>query len=144
MFGSRIVKKAIYDVLAATPAVTAVVGGRIHYGRNYPQNTTLPALLYYMEQADYGEGAVTTDSAEQLREANFRFVVRLDDTGNSDNRIAPAAIAQLNALHGRVVDTANNEMLTFAAVGEVPMSPYDEGGTRYQTLGTVYSVELRR
>jgi hypothetical protein len=144
MFGSRIVKRVIYEVLSATPGVTDVVGPRIHYGANYPQGTALPALMYYVEQADYGEGTITTDSAEQLREANFRFIVRVDDTGNSDSRIAPAAEAQLAALHGLVVDTDSNEMITFAAIGEVPMSPYDEDGTRYQTLGTVYSVELRR
>ena len=147
MFGSRIVKRVLYEQLSAIPAVTAVVGTRIHYGANHPQNTALPALLYYMEQADYGEGAITTESSEFLREENFRFVVRVDDTGNSDSRIAPVAEAEIAALHGLTVDTTHNGqnvMVTFAAIGEVPMSPYDDGGTRYQTLGTVYSVELRR
>jgi hypothetical protein len=147
MFGSRIVRKVIADVLNADTDITAVVGDRIHYGANHPQKTQLPALLFYMEQADYGEGAVTTARAEHLRAENFRFVVRIDDTGGSDSRIAPAAEAQLAALQGLTVDTTHkgeNVMVTFAAIGEVPVSPYDDGGTRYQTLGTVYSVELRR
>ena len=144
MFGSRIVKKVIYDVLSADADVTAVVGGRIHYGANSPQGTVLPALLYYVEMAEYPEGPVTTAIGESLHAENFRFVVRVDDTGNSDSRIAPAAEAQLKALNGLEYITDDGVQVLFAAIGEVPMPPYDEGGTRYQTLGTVYSVELRR
>lgn len=144
MFGSRIVRSVIYDVLSADQDVTAVVGSRIHHGRNYPQGVRLPALLYYVEMADYENGPITTAAGESIRAQNFRFVVRLDDEGESDERIVPAAKAQLKALNGLAYDTADNEQVTFAAIGEVPMSPYNEDGARYQTLGTVYSVELRR
>lgn len=144
MFGSRIVKRVIYEVLSADPDVTAVVGDRIHYGANHPQGTKLPALLYYVEMANYPEGPVTTARGELLHAEDFRFVVRVDDAGTSDSRIAPAAEAQLKALQGLEYITDDGAQVLFAAVGEVPVAPYDEGGTRYQTLGTVYSVELRR
>jgi hypothetical protein len=143
MFASRTVNKLIYDVLSATPGVTDVVDTRIVRGLSYPQKTTLPALLFYMEQSAYS-GALGTYQYEHILGEEMRFVVRLDDKGTSDTRIAPAAEAQLKALAGKSFDLDTGEQVTFAAQGEVPLTTYVDGDTFYQRLGTIYSVTVTR
>lgn len=142
MFGSRIVAKAIYERLSATPGVTSVVpANRIQYGLNYRQGTTLPAILYYWENSGYDAGG-HTEKAEHITSEELRFVVRVDDEGNSDNDIYPVAQAQLDALAGAVIDTDDGYQITFTANGEAPTPPYNDEGQRYQRLGTIYSVTV--
>jgi hypothetical protein len=144
MFASRVVSRVIYETLSSTPGVTNVVGDRIIRGLGYPQNTKRPALLFYMEYSVYEPGPVTTARAEHLTSENMRFVVRLDDVGTSDTRIAQAADAQLTALAGLRIDTPDGHQVSFEATGEVPMTTYIDGEQTYQRLGTVYSVNVTR
>lgn len=144
MFASRIVNRVLYDTFTQTVGLTAVVGNRIYRGVAYPQGTQLPALLFYMEQSTYDAGGTTTKAAHITGE-QMRFVVRLDDIGTSDTRIAPAAQAQLDALAGAIIDTPDGDQLTFVAIGEVPLTSYvDNDGTTYQRLGTIYRVDVTR
>ena len=147
-FASRIVRKVIWDVLSPIPEFMGPINNQLHYGLNHPQGTEYPAALHYMEQNDYGEGAVNTATIDDINHATFRWIVRVDGTGKSDNGIVGPAEVQLTTLHGLSVDTTDGEgrnvTVSFRATGEVPMPPYDEGGTRYQTLGSTYSVELTR
>ena len=148
MFASRAVRKIVHEALGSVPEFMDPINNQFTYGVNHPQNTTLPAALHYMEQNDYGEGAVNTDTVDDINEANFRWVVRVDGTGKSDSGIIGPAEAQLYALHGHEFDTTyngRNVTVRFHAIGEIPMPPYnDDSGTRYQQLGTIYSVELTR
>ncbi len=139
MFLSRVINEELYRVLSTTPGVTAVVGDRIYRGYQYPQDTPLPACLFYMEQASW-DGAVHTVQAEHLNSGQYRFVVRLDDQSNSDNTIAPAAQAQLDALAGLQIYTDDGYQLTFTALSETPITSSYEGDTQYQQLGTIYQV----
>lgn len=141
MFGSRIVNRVIYETLSAAPALTAVVGNRIYRGVTYPQGTTFPAVLFYMEQSSYDAGG-HTERAEHITAETMRFVVRCDDRGTSDTRIATAAQAQLDALAGLIVDTPDGEQVTFTAQGEVPITSYIDGDQTYQRLGTIYGVTV--
>jgi len=143
MFGSRIVSRLIYDTLSNTPGLTDVVGNRIVRGVAYPQRTALPACLFYMEQSAYS-GAVGTYQYDHILSEDMRFVVQIDDEGTSDTRIAPAAEAQLRALAGKVFDLDTGEQVTFAALGEVPMTSYNDGERFFQRLGTIYSVTVTR
>src|SRR5699024_6163879 len=140
-FGSRLVNKAIYDALSAVPAVTAVVGTNIVAGLAYPPGTTLPAILYYMEQAAYGGPGGPTPAAH-INSEEMRYTVRVDDEGMSDTRIAAVAQAQLDALAGEVIDLPTGEQLAFQALGEAPLNKYVDGDTFYQRLGTIYSVTI--
>lgn len=142
MFASRIVNKLIYDTLSATPGVTAVVGTRIVRGVGYPAGTTLPACLFYMEQSTYDAGQLA--AAEHIDGERMRYVIRFDDVGTSDGRIAPAAEAALVALAGLVTTTGDGAQVTFHATGEVPLTSYVDGDTFYQRLGTVYTVDVTR
>lgn len=143
MFGTRIVNRLIYDTLAATAGVTAVVGTRIVRGTAYPQETQLPALRFYPEQGAYDQLPGPVASA-YLTAETLRYVVAVDDAGTSDTRIAPAAEAQLAALAGLIVDTDDGHQVTFAALGEVPLTSYVDGDRIYQRLGTIYSVTVTR
>ena len=78
MFASRIVSRLLYDVLSATPGVTDVVGDRIVRGVAYPQNTQLPALLFYMEQSAYSGPLGTYQYEHILGEAWPSLDVRLE------------------------------------------------------------------
>ena len=142
MFASRIVNRVIYQTLSATPGVTAVIGDRIVRGVGYPAGITLPACLFYMEQSAYDSGQLA--GAEHIDGEQMRYVVRFDDVGHSDGRIAPAAEAALVALAGLVTDTDDGEQVTFHATGEVPLTSYVDGDTFYQRLGTIYSVTVTR
>jgi hypothetical protein len=147
-FASRIVRKVIHDVLGNVPEFMGPINNQFHYGLNHPQTTRVPAALHYMEQNDYGEGAVNTANIDDVNRATFRWVVRVDDHGTTDGRIVGAAEAQLTTLHGLSVDTTDGEgrnvTVAFRATGEIPMPPYDDDNVRHQTLGSTYSVELTR
>lgn len=144
MFGSRVVNRVIYETLSTTSALTAIVPAeRIVRGVGYPQGITLPAVLFYMEQSSYDAGG-HTERAEHITSESMRFVVRLDDKGTSDTRIAEAAQAQLDALAGAIIDTADGAQVTFQASGEVPITSYVDGEQFYQRLGTIYSVTVTR
>jgi len=142
MFASRIVNRLIYQTLAATSGVTDVVDDRIFRGGGYPAGTTLPACLFYMEQSAYDSGQLA--GAEHIDGEQMRFVVRFDDAGHSDARIANAAEAALYALAGLVTTTDDGYQVTFQAQGEVPLTSYVDGDTFYQRLGTIYSVHVTR
>lgn len=142
VFASRIVNRLVYETLAATPAFTAVVGDRIVRGVGYPQGFTLPACLYYMEQSTYDSGQLA--GAEHIDGEQMRYVVRVDDVGLSDSRIAAAAEAQLLALAGLVTAAATGEQVTFHATGELPLTSYVQDGQFFQRLGTIYSVDVTR
>lgn len=142
MFFSRVVNKALYQILSNTSGLTAVVGQRIYRGYRFPEGVNLPACLFYMEQNAW-DGPVINTPAEHLTAATMRFVVRLDDVGDSDGRIAPAAMAQLEALAGTIVDV-DGYQITFTAVGEVPITSSYEGATQYQRLGAIYQVSVTK
>ena len=148
-FASHIVRRVVHEQLGAVPEFMGPINNQLNYGLNHPPRTVLPAALHYMEQNEYGEGAINTATIDDINAATFRWVVRVDTHGNSDSTILGPAEAQLTALHGREVDTTDGEgrnvTVSFRAMGEVPMPPYtDENNVRNQTLGTVYSVELTR
>lgn len=142
MFYSRAVNALIYQTLAATPGLTDVVGTRIVRGVGYPAGITLPACLFFMEQSQYDSGLGA--HAEHIQGESMRYVVRIDDVGTSDSRIASAAEAQLTALAGLVTDHPDGTQITFHAMGEVPLTSYVDGDTFYQRLGTIYSVDVTR
>ena len=142
MFASRIVNRVIFQTLAATPAVTAVVGQRIVRGVGYPAGFELPACLYYMEQSTYDAGQLA--HAEHIDGEQMRYVVRVDDRGLSDSRIAAAAEAQLLAFAGLETTADTGEQVTFSAIGELPLTSYVDGGQFFQRLGTIYSVDVTR
>ena len=142
MFASRIVNRLIYETLAATSGVTDVVDDRIFRGGGYPAGTALPACLFYLEQSTYDSGQLA--GAEHINGERMRFVVRFDDVGHSDARIANAAEAALIALAGLVEDVDGGYQVTFHAQGEVPLTSYVDGDTFYQRLGTIYSVDVTR
>mgnify|MGYP007115078142 CR=1 FL=1 len=142
MFASRIVNKIIYTKLAAATGVKNVVSTRIVRGVGYPPGTILPACLFYMEQSTYDAGQLA--GAEHIDGERMRYVVRFDDVGTTDARIAPAAEAALTALAGLVTDAPTGEQVTFHATGEVPLTSYVDGDTFYQRLGTIYSVDVTR
>lgn len=141
VFFSRVVNQVIYATLAADPVVGAVPGG-IQRGTAYRQGTTLPGVLFYMEQAQYDAGQLS--GAEHLDGGSYRYVVRVDGAGSSDTDIAPIAEAQLVALAGLIHDTDDGEQVTFTALGELPLPSYIEDGDQYQRLGTIYSVDVTR
>jgi hypothetical protein len=143
MFLSRGVNRIVYQTLMARPEFTAVVGDRLQRGHRFRQGTTFPAALFYMEQSAYDAGGADVPTlAEHIQGETMRFVVRVDDVGSSDQRIAPAAIAQLDALAGQSFTGPDGELVVFVALGEVPITSYYEGETEFQRLGTVYSVTV--
>ena len=143
MHYSRVANRVLYQTLAGTAGFTAVVGNRIFRGLGYPAGTALPACLFYLEQSQYDAGQLA--GAEHIDGAQMRYVVRLDDVGTSDARIAAAADAQLTALAGLIVDTDDGYQVTFSAMGEVPMSGgYVEGDTFYQRMGDIYRVDVTK
>jgi hypothetical protein len=142
MFASRIVNRLIYQTLSTTPGVTAVVGDRIVRGVGYPAGTTLPACLFYMEQSEYDSGQLAR--AEHIDGEHMRYVVRFDDVGMTDSRIAPAAEAALIELAGLDYKSSDGVQVLFSATGEVPLTSYVDGDTFYQRLGTIYRVDVTR
>ena len=144
---SRIVRGVIYRELSAHSGVTDVVGDRIHYGLNAPQpgqgDPSFPYCLYLMEQSAF-DGAVGTYQYEHILSAEMRFSVQFHDTGSSDARIAAAWTAMMDALAGEVFDEPDGVQVTFSAQGETPVPPFNEGGRRYQRLGTTFSVTVTR
>jgi hypothetical protein len=140
---SRVANRELYRALASAAAFTAVVGDRIHRGPGYPAGTALPACLFYLEQSTYDSGQLP--GAEHIDGSQMRYVVRLDDIGSSDARIAVAADAQLEAMAGLIVDTDDGYQVTFTAMGEVPLSGgYVDGDTFYQRLGDIYRVDVTK
>lgn len=144
MFASRAVNRLLFGTLSATSGVTDVVADRIVRGLAFPQGTQLPALRFYLEQSSYDFDGVGAIRADQIMGESMRYVVSLDDIGTSDQRIAPAADAQLAALAGRVFDLPTGEQVTFRAQGEIPITSYVDGGQVFQRLGTIYSVTVTR
>lgn len=143
-FLSRIANRVMYQTLAEAPDVGGEVGpGNIQRGTGYRQGTTLPAVLFNMEAASYDAGG-HTEQAEHITAGTYRYTVRVDGDGSSDNDIAPIAEGQLRALAGLIVDTEDGYQLTFQALGEMPMPSYIEDGAPYQRLGTIYSVTVTR
>jgi|SRR5690554_2992216 len=141
VFFSRIINRVMYETLADDPTTGNVPGG-IQRGTGYAHGTILPAILFYMEQAQYDAGQLA--GAAHLDGGSYRYVVRVDGEGASDTDIAPIAEAQLAALAGLVTTTDDGYQVTFTAVGELPMPSYIEDGDQYQRLGTIYSVDVTR
>lgn len=140
---SRVARKVIDAALRASLGVTGIVGQEIHYGLNYPQGTNFPACLYRMESSEF-DGVVSTGQYEHLTGAQMRFVIQFDDKGGSDDVIALAWDAMMGAITGKIIDTADGDQVTFRPQGEAPLPPYNDGGTRFQRIGTIYSVTVTR
>lgn len=142
-FLSRVVNRAIYQTLANDADVLAEIPAtRIIRGRNYPEGTMLPAILFYMEAAAYDAGGSTV-RAEHITSGEYRYVVQVDDKGRSDAAALRLAEAQFGALAGLQLDDFEDAYeVTFTAQGEVPFDSYFDGATPYQRLGTIYSVSV--
>lgn len=144
---SRIARGVIFRELSTTAGVVAVVGKNIHYGVNAPQSShgepSFPYCLFQMEFSAF-DGAVGTYQYEHILSADMRFTVEFHDVGMSDNRIADAWVAMMEALSGQVFDEPDGTQVTISSLGETPVPPINEGGRRYQRLGTTFSVTVTR
>lgn len=140
MFGSLIADQVIYETLVATPGLTDVVGTRVFGSDVAPQGAPAPVALFYMESSAYDAGGSTVQS-EHITSEVMRYRVLIVDASTSNDRIAPAAQAQLDALAGLIVDR-DGKQITFRAQGEVPYPTRVEDGTFYQRLGTIYTVTI--
>lgn len=139
MFGSRIVSTVIYQTLSQA-LVGLLPADQIVKGYRYPAETPFPAVLFYMESAAYDAGQAV--GAEHITAESMRFTVRVDDENTTDERIYPIAMAQLQALAGLRITTADGHSLTFHANGELPITNDYDGDQEYQRLGTTYDVTV--
>jgi hypothetical protein len=135
-FGSEVVAEEVYAVLAATGAVTAVVGSRILNLSVVPQDTDLPAALHYAEAGNY-HGPVGQPSASEV----VRYVIRFTCEGSSTDPIRAAAEAAFVAFDGHEATRAGT-YLGFSVTGEWPLTTVLEGGVLYRQLGFFVDVYL--
>lgn len=136
-FLSRIVNRELYGLLVG------VAEHPVYRGYQFPEGVRLPATLFYMEQSQWDTGG-HTEAAEHLTAGQYRFVVRTDGEGDSDDAIAPEAQRLLEAVAGQIVDTADGYQVTFSAQGETPVTSTWQGAQQYQRLGVIYGVYVTK
>lgn len=136
-FLSRIVNRELYTLL------TSVAEYPVFRGYQYPENTALPASLFYMEHSEWDTGGHNVPS-EHLTAGSYRFVVRTDGEGSSDIAIADEAQRLIEAVAGQVVDTDDGYQVTFTATGETPITSLYQGAQQYQRLGVIYQVYVTK
>ena len=134
-FLSRIVNRELYTLLSSVAVYP------VYRGYQYPENTALPASLFYMEQSAWDTGGHTVP-AEHLTAGQYRFVVRTDGEGSSDTVIAEEAQRLVDAVAGQIIDTADGYQVTFRATGETPVTSMYQGAQQYQRLGVIYEVTV--
>ncbi len=145
MFGTRIVAKQTAVVLAGVEPLQAVTDGRVVNDSAVPQGVSLPAGLFYTENAPYTSPAMGRN--RRLSGQTVRLIVRVIDDGKTFTEIEDAAEAQLAALHGKTFDVVyrgDNYQLSFEAIDEFPLPLITVEGRSYRQLGTIYEVRISR
>lgn len=147
MLASRIVAPIIYAEVLSLPEVSDAIGDRFFNSLTLPQGEALPAGLFYLEHAPYGNAAMGSGWAGALTIETMRWVVRFMVQDASDDAILAATEAQLKHLHNYEVDipaSGGNPPyhVYFSAQAEYPLTSFVDGGDEYRQLGTVYSVEV--
>jgi len=147
MFGSEITAAVVVRELGSLPAVISTVGDRLLASTYVPLDEDVPALLTYAEDAPYAEGPIGSRLSGPIASQNVRQIVRIVCEGRSTDPIYDAAVAQLDHLDGErfdFVSRGRSYLLTFTAVGEVPLNTLQEENVDYRQLGNIYGVEVTR
>jgi hypothetical protein len=146
MFGTLIAAKAFRAALVADATIQSDLGARVVNNRRIPADVTLPALLFYPEDAPYS-GVVGSAPGDQLTAQTCRYVVRVATAGESFAPIYNAALAQLAVLNGldvTVTDHGADYQVLVNPAAEYPLTHVAEGDREYRQLGTIYTVEIYR
>lgn len=138
MYGSRAVHQWLYQILAGTPEVTALVEDRIVRGY-VPAGVATPYAQFFREAAlDHGPIGSDIDSE------TLRYQVKLVTSGWSDEPLAAAA----EAMHPAIIDGDQNLIsgydITALRIGELPFDLPPEDGVPWQHLGGVYEITVSK
>lgn len=127
-------KNWIYDQLAATSSITAVVSTRI-YADHYPGQRVFPYILFNLMAASDVSGLGTV---RLLSDALFQIRVVTIGPPNAaaklvDKRLDELFQAQVHQLSGEFYFSSRRE-------GTVDRPEYDNAQQRYHNLGGLYRV----